>query len=96
MAEIINALRILGPRRVPGHIKIIFRLSLGPAATRFNSQIVCIAIPGVASSRCLLYMIKLDGRCEISVHSELTYYVDHTEYFIYDECTRQHHTQQVR
>ena len=26
---------------------------------------------------------QLDGRCEISVHSELTYYVDHTEYFIY-------------
>ena len=27
---------------------------------------------------------QLDGRCEISVHSELTYYVDHAEYLKYD------------
>ena len=38
---------------------------------------------------------QLDGRCEISVHSELTYDVDHAEYFKYDEYTRQHHTHQV-
>ena len=37
---------------------------------------------------------QLDGRCEISVHSELPHHVDHAEYFKYDEYTRQHHTHQ--
>ena len=30
------------------------------------------------------------GRCEICVHGDLTYYVDHAERSIYDEDTRQH------
>ena len=36
------------------------------------------------------YRAVFAGRCEICVHSDLTYHVDHAERSIYDGYTRQH------
>ena len=38
----------------------------------------------------LLTLAVFAGRCEICVHGDLTYYVDHAERSMYDEDTRQH------
>ena len=35
-------------------------------------------------------LTRFAGRCEICVHSDLTYYVDHAERLVHDEYTRQH------